>query len=160
MGPGGAASSEGRGSAAAAAGAAGEGPLAARLHEAGLKASRSRLAVLEALAAEPNDATAQEIHRRLVDSGRRIGLATVYRALAALSGAGVVDALPHGPGESCYRLCGTGHHHHLVCSECHRVIELPGCPAEEWIASRARRRGFAVTGHRLEVTGVCAGCRG
>ena len=69
----------------------------------------------ELLAAEPTDATAQQIHARLRDGGQAIGLATVYRTLALLSERGVIDALAHRPGETCYRLCGEGHHHHLLC---------------------------------------------
>jgi Fur family transcriptional regulator, ferric uptake regulator len=129
-----------------------------RLAAAGLKPSRTRIAVLEELAREPNDATAQQLHRRLRSRSKKIGLATVYRALGAMSEAGVVDALPHG-SETCYRLCGEGHHHHLVCEGCHRVIELEGCPAGGWIDRAAGRAGFVATGHRLEVRGLCAGCR-
>jgi Fur family transcriptional regulator, ferric uptake regulator len=129
-----------------------------RLSTAGLKASRTRVAVLEELAREPNDATAQQLHRRLRSRRNKIGLATVYRALGAMSEAGVVDALPHG-SEACYRLCGEGHHHHLVCERCHRVIELSGCPANAWIERAAGEAGFVATGHRLEVRGLCADCR-
>jgi Fur family transcriptional regulator, ferric uptake regulator len=114
--------------------------------------------VLEELAREPNDATAQQLHRRLRSRRQKIGLATVYRALGAMSEAGVVDSLSHG-SETCYRLCGEGHHHHLVCESCHRVIELGGCPADGWIDRAAKRAGFVPTGHRLEVRGLCASCR-
>ena len=133
--------------------------LTARLGHAGVAPSANRLLVLEELAREPDDATAQTLHKRLADRGESIGLATVYRALGTMSEAGVVDALPHGTNETCYRLCSDAHHHHLVCERCHRVIELRGCPAEDWITRRARREGFTVTGHRLEVTGVCSDCR-
>jgi Fur family ferric uptake transcriptional regulator len=134
--------------------------LADRLASAGVKPSRNRVLVLQELAREANDATAQQIHRRLKRRNRSVGLATVYRALSAMSEAGVVDELPHGATETCYRLCGTGHHHHLVCDGCHRVIELPGCPAKGWIERGAREAGFEVTGHRLEAQGLCASCRG
>jgi Fur family ferric uptake transcriptional regulator len=134
--------------------------LAKRLTAAGVKPSRNRVAVLGELSAEPDDATAQVIHRRLADRGDRIGLATVYRALRAMSEAGVIDELPHGSTETCYRLCGSEHHHHLVCQSCHRVVELRGCPAQKWIERAADDVGFAVSGHRLEVTGLCASCRG
>ena len=85
------------------------------------------------LAAERNDATAQEIHAVLAGQGKRVGLATVYRTLAALSGCGAVDALIHHPGEVCYRLCGEGHHHHLVCERCHLVVELGDCDLDSWL---------------------------
>jgi Fur family ferric uptake transcriptional regulator len=115
--------------------------------------------VLEELGRERNDATAQELHRRLNAAGDRIGLATVYRALGTLADAGVVDTLVHDSTETCYRLCAAEHHHHLVCSSCHRVVELTDCGIEPWIAKAARRSGFEATEHRLEVTGLCAACR-
>jgi Fur family transcriptional regulator, ferric uptake regulator len=115
--------------------------------------------VLEALAEEPNDATAQRLFEALRARGERIGLATVYRTLGLLSSRGVVDALMHHPGEVCYRLCGADHHHHLTCSECHQVVELGDCELEPWLDRLAGAHGFAVTGHAVEVTGICAGCR-
>ncbi len=124
----------------------------------GLRPTRQRVAVLAALAAEDDDATAQEVHEALRRTGERVGLATVYRALAALSERGVIDELSHRPRETCYRLCGEGHHHHLVCSECHRVVELGDCDLERWLAGLAARHGFTVSGHTVEVTGVCAAC--
>ena len=130
-----------------------------RLAQAGLRATRQRLLVLETLAAEPHDATAQEIYSRLRQSGERVGLATVYRTLSLLSEHGVVDEFAHRPGETCYRLCGEGHHHHLVCARCHGVAELEGCEVDEWLAKAAREHGFAPTGHTLEVTGLCADCQ-
>jgi Fur family transcriptional regulator, ferric uptake regulator len=131
---------------------------AAILEASGIRPTRGRALVLEALATEPNDATAQEIWSRLRDRGHRVGLATVYRTLAVLSEQGVVDALVHHAGESCYRLCTPGHHHHLVCSECHRVVEVGGCRLEPWLSDLGAQHGFAVTGHRVEISGVCAEC--
>jgi Fur family ferric uptake transcriptional regulator len=129
------------------------------LGHAGLRPTRQRVAVLRALAAEPNDATAQQIHDRLRSDGDAVGLATVYRTLAALSERGVVDALQHHAGEACYRLCGDGHHHHLVCSECHRVVELGACDLEPWLARLASDCGFTLQEHTLEVTGTCPDCK-
>ena len=115
--------------------------------------------MLEELAREPHDVTAQELHRRLREGGERIGLATVYRTLGALAEHGIVDTLAHSPLEACYRLCGEGHHHHLVCSECHRVVELAECGLDDWLAAAAAREGFVATAHRVEVVGLCDGCR-
>ena len=124
----------------------------------GLRATRQRLAVLATLEREDNDATAQQIHASLGRRGHRIGLATVYRTLSALAGRGVIDALMHRPGELCYRLCSDGHHHHLVCAQCHRVVELGECDLDGWLTSLGREHGFSVTAHTVEVTGTCADC--
>jgi Fur family transcriptional regulator, ferric uptake regulator len=129
------------------------------LAERGIRPTEQRLAVLDALAKEPNDATAQQIHAELSRRGIGTGLATVYRTLGLLSEHGVVDALIHSPGETCYRLCGDEHHHHLVCSSCHRVVELPDCAVEVWLDRAAAWHGFVATGHRLEATGLCSTCR-
>jgi len=124
----------------------------------GLRATRQRTAVLEALAAEHDDATAQQVHDALRRKGEGVGLATVYRTLSALSERGVIDELSHRPREACYRLCGEGHHHHLVCTECHRVVELGDCDLEPWLAGLADGHGFTVSDHTVEVTGICAEC--
>jgi Fur family transcriptional regulator, ferric uptake regulator len=136
-----------------------ETELAERLLGVGVRPTRQRMQVLETLAAEPHDATAQEIHARLRDQGERVGLATVYRALSVLRDREVVDELSHRSGESCYRLCAPGHHHHLVCSSCHRVEELEGCEVDAWIARASKTHGFKPASHTLEVVGVCADCR-
>ena len=125
----------------------------------GIRPTSRRLQVLEALARERDDATARTIHGRLRRAGARVGLATVYRTLALLSEHGVVDALAHHPSETCYRLCGTEHHHHFVCSRCHRVVELGDCELDSWLANRAEAHGFLLSAHTLEVTGICAGCQ-
>ena len=125
----------------------------------GIRPTRQRLLVLEALAAEPNDATAQEIHGRLRERGEQVGLATVYRTLAVLSEYAIVDALMHRQGEACYRFCATNdHHHHLVCTECHRVVELGECELEPWLAQLGAEHKFTVTAHSVEVAGLCANC--
>jgi len=129
------------------------------LASSGIRATRQRLQVLEALEAEPNDATAQEIFETLRARGVSIGLATVYRALGLLSRQGVVDALVHRPGEVCYRLCGDEHHHHLTCTECHQVVELGECELDPWLDRLGTAHVFAVTGHAVEVTGICANCK-
>jgi Fur family transcriptional regulator, ferric uptake regulator len=129
-----------------------------RLVGTGVRPTKQRLLVLETLAAEPHDATAQEIHARLREGGQRIGLATVYRALGVLREKHVVDELSHRSGETCYRLCSPGHHHHLVCSSCHRVEELEDCEIDAWVAKASRRHGFRAASHTVEVVGVCADC--
>jgi Fur family ferric uptake transcriptional regulator len=129
------------------------------LERTALRPTPQRVLVLAELMTEPDDATAQDLHERLRARGQRLGLATVYRTLNALVQEGVVDVLPHRPGELCYRWCGDEHHHHLVCSVCHRVVELRDCGLEPWLQRLAAAAGFVATGHRLEVAGLCGDCR-
>lgn len=129
------------------------------LERNGVRATPRRLEVLEELAREHDDVTAQELWSRLRERNSRTGLATVYRTLALLSNTGVVDVLSHHAGEQCYRLCGEAHHHHLVCERCHHVVEVAECDLDEWLNGVAQRHGFVATGHRVEITGLCAECR-
>ena len=115
--------------------------------------------VLAELMRERDDVTAQRLHRRLRGRGERLGLATVYRTLGVLVSAGVVHELRHRPDEICYRWCGEDHHHHLVCSSCHRVVEVGDCEVDPWVDRVSAAHGFVATGHRLEVAGLCAACR-
>ena len=126
---------------------------------AGVRTTAQRATVLAELAAERDDVTAQELHERLRARGERLGLATVYRTLRLLAEAGVVDVLSHHAGELCYRWCGDEHHHHLLCSECHRVVEIVDCELDPWLERVSRKHGFMTTGHRLEVSCLCADCR-
>src|SRR6201993_803738 len=107
--------------------------LSSLLERNGVRATPRRLEVLEELARERDDATAQELWSRLRERDSRTGLATVYRTLALLSETGVVDVLSHHGGEQCYRLCGDEHHHHLLCERCHRVVEIQECGLDGWV---------------------------
>jgi Fur family ferric uptake transcriptional regulator len=136
------------------------GDLEQRLLDRDIRPTRRRLAVLGELAREPNDATAATLWGRM--RGRRkdgIGLATVYRTLALLEERGVIDSLSHHAGERCFRLCGDEHHHHLVCEECHRVVELEACDLGGWVDDVAGRHGFAAREHQVEIAGLCPDCR-
>jgi Fur family transcriptional regulator, ferric uptake regulator len=125
----------------------------------GVRPTRQRLEVLEELDRERDDVTAQDLWRRLRERDSSTGLATVYRTLALLSERGVVDSFAHHGTELCYRLCTEAHHHHLVCSSCHRVVEIEQCGLGDWLDDVSRRHGFVATDHRVEITGLCAACR-
>jgi Fur family transcriptional regulator, ferric uptake regulator len=135
--------------------------LAALLERAGVRPTRQRLEILRELAREPDDVTAQALWSRLRRRRRAssIGLATVYRTLALLHERGAVDALSHHGGELCYRLCGSAHHHHLVCTSCHRVVEIDECGLDDWVRAVAAAHDFEPTAHSVELSGLCADCR-
>ena len=127
------------------------------LREAGLRATRQRTTVLDALHDRPDAVTAQELHAELRAAGEPVGLTTVYRTLAALAESGFLDAFTR-EGEQAFRLCSEAHHHHLICEACNRVEEITAEEVERWVDAVATRRGFRVTGHRADVFGVCADC--
>jgi Fur family ferric uptake transcriptional regulator len=125
----------------------------------GIRETPQRVLVVEELANETNDATAMQLYDRLRKRGMNIGLATVYRTLMLLHEQGAVDTMAHHAGEICYRLCTDTHHHHLMCTGCHRVVELHDCDLDSWVKRSARQHGFTATSHQVEIVGLCADCR-
>lgn len=121
------------------------------------RSTRQRRAVVAQLEATDDFRSAQEIHESLRRDGETVGLATVYRALQAMADAGEVDVLTHS-GEAVYRRCSETHHHHLVCRDCGRTIEVEGPAVERWTSAIAEEHGFHDVSHALELFGTCPRC--
>ena len=117
-----------------------------------------REAVREALGTSEAFVSAQSLHSALHASGSPIGLATVYRALADLAVEGEADSLQQ-EGESLYRACTPGsHHHHLICRNCGLTVEIEADAVETWARDVAARHGFTQPHHVVDVFGYCAEC--
>jgi Fur family ferric uptake transcriptional regulator len=124
-----------------------------------IRPTRQRQVVTEALNGLDQFRSAQDIHTLLTERGETVGLATVYRTLQLLAEAEIVDVVRSDAGESLYRQCSTGHHHHLVCRACGRTIEIEGPAVERWADAEAAKHGFSDVSHVLEVFGTCGNCR-
>ena len=61
-------------------------------------------------------------------------------------------------GETAYRRCSIGHHHHLVCRYCGRTVEVEGPAIERWTDHVADQHGFSDVQHHLEIFGRCSSC--
>ena len=117
-----------------------------------------REAVREALSESEAFVSAQALHSALREGGSSIGLATVYRALADLATEGEADSLQQ-EGESLYRACTPGtHHHHLICRNCGLTVEIEADAVEEWARNVASENGFTQPNHVVDVFGLCANC--
>jgi Fur family ferric uptake transcriptional regulator len=117
-----------------------------------------REAVREALGESEGFVSAQSLHSSLRERGSSIGLATVYRALADLAVEGEADSLQQ-EGESLYRACTPGtHHHHLICRNCGLTVEIEADAVEEWAKAVAAQHGFTQPNHIVDVFGLCADC--
>lgn len=123
-----------------------------------LRSTRQRAAVASVLAELTDFRSAQELHAMLRERGARVGLTTVYRTLQALADSGDVDVLRRVDGEALYRRCSIGHHHHLVCRDCGRTVEVEGRAVERWADRVAAEHGFVDVSHTLEIFGTCASC--
>ncbi|SDT03707.1 zinc uptake regulator, Fur family [Friedmanniella luteola] len=120
--------------------------------------TRQRAAVDQILTHLEEFRTAQQIHDVLRRQGDSVGLTTVYRTLQAMVESGQLDALRTDDGETAYRRCSSGHHHHLVCRSCGRTVEVSGPAVERWASAVADEHGFRDVSHDLEIFGTCGSC--
>ncbi|WP_294179562.1 Fur family transcriptional regulator [uncultured Schumannella sp.] len=117
-----------------------------------------REAVRTALGTTEGFVSAQALHASMRGTGSEVGLATVYRALADLAIEGEADALQQD-GESLYRACTPGtHHHHLICRNCGKTVEIRADAVEVWAREVAAQHGFRDPQHVVDVFGLCADC--
>ncbi len=124
----------------------------------GVRSTRQRSAISALLDDIDEFRSAQELHDELRRRGEGIGLTTVYRTLQTLADAGTVDVLRTDTGESVYRRCSSGHHHHLVCRNCGYTVEVEGPTVEQWAKSTAEQHGFGDVSHTVEIFGTCRTC--
>jgi Fur family ferric uptake transcriptional regulator len=125
-------------------------------HERSTRQKRALAAVLESA---DGFRSAQELHAELQAQGENVALTTVYNQVRALADAGELDALRTDDGETRYRRCTSGeHHHHLVCRHCGTAIEIEGPEVERWAAQTARRFGYSDITHTVEILGTCPNC--
>ena len=82
----------------------------------------------------------------------------MFRTIDALEQLGLIERLDLPSGEHAYVACEPAHHHHVVCSRCGRTAEIEDAGLKTVVREIARRTGFRVDEHRLELFGLCPAC--
>lgn len=123
------------------------------------RVTKQRVAVSAALDQLDDFVSTQELYRILQNQGVSVSLATAYRILQSLADEGLVDVLRNGEGEAVYRRCAvTGHHHHLLCRNCGKAVEVEAPAVETWAARTATEHGYTEVAHTVEIFGLCPDC--
>jgi Fur family ferric uptake transcriptional regulator len=130
------------------------------LRSKGHRDGGARRAVIELLGQQRCCVTAQEIFDRLRDDGRRVGIASVYRALEQLCRDGFVQRIDIGSGTSRFEPIHEGgeHHHHLVCDDCGKVEAFADEELERALHNVESQTGYSVAGHDVVLRGTCDAC--
>ena len=134
-------------------------PLLVSLDRAGYRLTTPRRAVAQLVADQVGHFSAADLVREARGRHLGIGRATIFRTLEVLSELGVVERLDLPSGEHAYIGCAPTHHHHVVCSSCGRAAEIPDAGLRTVVREVARRTGFRVEEHRLELFGLCPACQ-
>jgi Fur family ferric uptake transcriptional regulator len=133
--------------------------LEAALQQRGMKRSAVRSTILEAFIAWGGHVSAEELTARVREQLPRASPSTVYRTLNVLVSAGLATAQAFGDGHTRFEPASPEHHDHLICTRCSRVVEFRDDAIESLQEAVARRFGFEITSHKLELYGACKQCR-
>ena len=132
-----------------------------QLRAAGYRTGSARREVIGFLETQSCCLGAQEIHDRLRESGRPVGLASVYRVLETLAETGLLQRLEFGDGVARFEPVRSdeSHHHHLVCDGCGKVETFTDERLETALRDVEDKSGYAVAAHDVVLRGACSACR-
>jgi Fe2+ or Zn2+ uptake regulation protein len=112
------------------------------------------------LAESGADFTVEDLWQELRQVEPGLGRATVYRAVEKLVSRDLLVRIEFADGTHHYRVCGgSAHHHHLTCTQCHRVVDIDVCLPADQFAAIGKQTDFVIEGHALTLFGRCHNCR-
>lgn len=129
------------------------------LEQNGHRLTAARQSILNVLVSSDGHVTADELVELVREQNPKVGRMTVYRTLDLLSELGLVRPIYQGTGAAHYVLMQNGHHHHLICSRCARVVEFDDCLLERLEETIGGRFNFQMQGHLVELYGLCPNCQ-
>ena len=122
--------------------------------EKGMRMTDQRRTVARILSSSADHPDVEELHRRAHEVDPRISIATVYRTVRLFEEAGVIEKHDFRDGRSRYEQHTEEHHDHLIDMKTGQVIEFMDDEIERLQAAIARRLGYRLVAHRLELYGV------
>ena len=128
-----------------------------RCEDKGLRMTGKRRIIAEALGESYDHPDVEELYNRANKRDSDISIATVYRTVKLFEEAGILDKLEFGDGRARYEDAERDHHDHLIDLNSGKVIEFVDPEIEKLQERIAKRHGYILKGHRLELYGVPIG---
>lgn len=135
----------------------------------GYRLTMPRQAVLDVLSKTSDHLSAEDVYLEVYKIYPDIGLTTVYRTLELLVEMGLASRFDFGDSRARYELSegpqSVGHHHHLVCTSCGRIIDYTDFIEEEMELLKRTEEGlsqkfdFKITNHIIQFYGLCDKCQ-
>ena len=119
----------------------------------GMRMTEQRRVIARVLSAAEDHPDVEELYRRASAVDPHISIATVHRTVRLFEEAGVVEKHDFGDGRSRYEEAGDDHHDHLIDTKTGEVIEFYDAEIERLKTEIAKRLGFDLIGHKLELYG-------
>jgi len=131
----------------------------ALISEEGLKSTRQRAEILDIFLNSTGHKNLAEIYAQVAKTNPKIGYTTVYRTIKLLTRLGLATRRKFDDGETRYEPTSEGSHHdHLICLRCGEIVEFEDEVLEAHQNRIARRHGFKIFHHRMELYGYCCKC--
>lgn len=122
--------------------------------EKGMRMTEQRRVIARVLSAAKDHPDVEELHRRAVAIDSHISIATVYRTVRLFEEAGIIQRHDFQDGRSRYEEAPTEHHDHLIDMKSGKVVEFMDEEIERLQEAIAKRLGYKLVGHKLELYGV------
>jgi Fur family ferric uptake transcriptional regulator len=134
-------------------------PRLQRLRDAGFKITNARAIVIQVMEDAGGHLTSAQVVEEVARRDPAVGRASVFRTLDLLSRLSLIrPTFVDGSGAPVFVLLPGGHHHHIVCTGCGKVIEFHDCGLDLLTAELERESGVRISGHLLEFYGTCEAC--
>ncbi|MBQ2431266.1 MULTISPECIES: Fur family transcriptional regulator [unclassified Campylobacter] len=130
------------------------------LRENGLKYTKQREVLLEILYNSDLHFTPEALHAEVKAKFPKlnVGIATVYRTLNLLEDSGMATSISFGAQGKKFELAHRDHHDHLICKNCNKIVEFEDHSIEKKQVNIAKANGFTLTGHLMQLYGICNDC--
>lgn len=132
------------------------------LKNKGMKYTEQRAVVLQILLNIDDHLNAEEVHRIVKEKypKQNIGIATVYRTLNFLEDVNLISSISFGTEGKKYEGNVTKEHHdHIICTSCGKIVEFFDQDIEKRQEEIANKNGFKITGHTMQIYGLCQKCQ-
>lgn len=131
------------------------------MSEKGLKSTRQRNLIIETFfGATSGHFSVEQLWAKVRALDARVSVATVYRTMKLLAESGLAHARNFGDGQTRYEpAIGREHHDHLICTRCGTIVEFENDRIESLQELVAKKHGFRVTSHKMELYGLCRACQ-
>ena len=120
----------------------------------GMRMTEQRRVIARVLAQSDDHPDVEELYRRCAKIDDRISISTVYRTVRLFEDAGIIERHDFREGRARYETSTEGHHDHLINLRNGEVIEFKSEEIERLQAEVARRLGYRLVDHRLELYAV------
>jgi Fur family ferric uptake transcriptional regulator len=119
--------------------------------EHGLRLTGPRKVIMQVLSKSEDHPDAVELHKRATAIDPGIAIATIYRTLSLLEDKGILERHTFADGRARFESAEREHHDHLIDVDTGHVVEFRSAEIEKLQEEIARRHGFEIVSHKLEI---------